>query len=185
MTSEKFGNAQTLGSGDRWLTVVASLLGRGVLCVMVLAAAGVAGLPGRNRRSGALAMAGGNSLRDGIRGGIALRLGLWFDWTRDSSALRASSAPSGGGLLSLRSQPNVCGLCGGMDWPVDRVRARQPDADRSRGSPRPRGTSVCDFLRRANAAWKVQRRLRELLPERQALVAATARLGQVLRRMLG
>jgi hypothetical protein len=149
MTPESVGNTPAVESGDRWQTVVVSLVV-----------------------------------------GTAF-FALWFWLLPGWLGFRVETA----GVARWRwlaALPSVLGfavalrcVCGGMDWPVDRVRARQPDADRSRGSPHPRGTSVCDFRRRANAAWKVQRRLRELLPERQALVAATARLGQVLRRMLG
>src|SRR5229473_4067452 len=81
--------------------------GWGLLRTMVLAAAGMAGLPRRNSGRGALAMAGSHTVGAGIRGGSTLRLGLWLDRTRNPCAYRTASTASGGWLLPVRAQSHV------------------------------------------------------------------------------
>ncbi len=132
--------------------------GWGLLRTMVLAAAGMAGLPRRNSGRGALAMAGSHTVGAGIRGGSTLRLGLWLDRTRNPCAYRSASAISGSGLLSLCAQPDVRGFCRGLDRAVDRLRTRQSKSDRRSRSCCAWRTFVCCLLRR-------------VLQERQALVA--------------
>src|SRR5271154_5478691 len=97
---------------------------RCVLWLMVLAAAPVAWVPRGNRGRGALAMAGGDSLRSGVFGCATLRLGLRVDGTRHARTFHSAAAISSRGFLPLCAQPDVRGLCRRMDRAVDRVRTR-------------------------------------------------------------
>src|SRR5712692_1780382 len=120
--------------------------GRGILRPVVLAPAGVARVARRNGGSGALAMAGGNSVGAGIRGGATLHLGLRVDGTRNPCARGSAAAIGGGGLLPLRAESDVCGLCRWVDRAVGGFRTRQPGTDRRSGRRCPRRASVCRLL---------------------------------------
>jgi len=152
--------------------------GWGLLRLVVLAAPGMARLPRGNGVSSALAMAGGDTVSDGIRGGSTLHLGLWLDRTRNSCAFRSASEISGSRFLPLRAQSDVRGFRCWLDRAVDRLRTRQSKSDRRSCSGRSRRASVCCLLRRADTAQEVRRGLRRLLPEGQALVAALTSVEQ-------
>src|SRR5437899_1209902 len=94
--------------------------GRGVLHLMVLAAAAVARLPRGNSGRGALAMARGSPIGAGIRSCSTLHLGLWADGTGHARAGRSAEEPGGGGFLPLRAESDVCRFCRRMDRTVDR-----------------------------------------------------------------
>ena len=64
------------------------------------------------------------SVGAGIRSGAPLCLGFRLDRTRNACALRSAAATGGGRLLSPRAEPDVCGVCGGMDRALGRVRPR-------------------------------------------------------------
>src|SRR5712692_11603309 len=120
--------------------------GRGIPRPMVLAPAGVARVARRNGGSGALAMAGGDSLGARIRGGSTLHLGLRVDGTRNACARGSAAAISGGGFLPLRAKPDVLGLCSWVDRAVGGLWTRQPGSDRCRRGRCPRRASVCRLL---------------------------------------
>src|SRR5579864_5414608 len=102
----------------------------GVLCALVLAAAGMAGVSRGDGWGGAVAVGGGGSVGFGICGGAALRLGFWVDGARDACSGRSAAAAGGGGFLPVRAQPYVPGVCGGMDWALDCVWTCRPSSDR-------------------------------------------------------
>src|SRR5271165_3622190 len=120
--------------------------GRGVLRLMVLAAAWVARFPRGNGRRVALAMAGGGSVGAGLCSGLALRLGFRMDGTRYTRAHGSAAAIGGGGVLPLREKPHVCGLCSGVDRALGGLRTRQPGGDRGRSGRCSWGTSVRGLL---------------------------------------
>src|SRR5437870_4199038 len=84
--------------------------GSGILRAMVLAASRMARLPRGNGGSGALAMAGGDSIGAGICSCSTLHLGFRLDGAWHARAFRSASAVSGEGFLPLRAQPDVLGL---------------------------------------------------------------------------
>src|SRR5258708_7331144 len=77
---------QSLADGDRFTGGR-----RGVLCLVVLAAAAVARFQRGNGGRGTLALAGCGSVSAGIRGCAALRLGFRVDWARHASSGRSSA----------------------------------------------------------------------------------------------
>src|SRR2546423_5893244 len=103
--------------------------GRGVFLFVVLAVAAVVGVPGAGGGGGALAMAGGNSVGGGIRGGAALRLGLRVDGTRHSGAGRSAAAAGSSGVLPLRAESYVRGLRCRLDRAVGDFWTCQPGGD--------------------------------------------------------
>lgn len=147
-----------------------------ILRLVVLALAGMVGVPRGNGWTCTLEMAGCGSIRSRICRRATLRLGFRMDRARNACALHSSAETSCCGLLSLRPQSDVCRVCHRMDRPLDRFRARYRDA----GCSGRRGSTGCPslrpFLRRANFAFEVRRGLRRLLPQRTALEATPATL---------
>src|SRR5260370_1070534 len=176
-------DGRTVGerSGGFWRAAMAgdgsvTNRGRGILQLMVLAAATVARIPRGNRGRRTLAMAGGSSVGLGIRSCPALRLGFRVDGTRHAGTNCSAEKPGSRGFLSLCAEPNVCGLCRRVDRSVDRVRTPQPGGDCFPGDGCPPHTSVLGLLRRADVAQKIRGGLHRGLPERKALGAMPARL---------
>ena len=129
--------------------------GSGILRVVVLAAAEVAGVyRGGVARSG-MAMGGGSAFRAGICSGAAVRLGLRLDGARDSCPDCAAEAARGRGILPVCAESNVPGVRDGVDWVVGRVWARVCASDPDGGGGSARSAFVCGVLRGADAAQDV------------------------------
>jgi len=123
-----------------------------------------------------LALAGGGSVRAGIRGRAAVRLGFRVDGSRHACAGCPAEAAGRGGLLPPRAESHVRGLRGGMGRTVSRLRARQLGGDCCRHRSRKRRALVRGLLRGAGFAQEVRRGLRRVLPKRKALAATAARV---------
>lgn len=77
--------------------------GRGILCVVVLVVAGVAGVSCEHDRRSSLAVDRGGAVGAGICGGIAVRVGLRAHGTRDAGADCSAEAAGRSGFLPLRA----------------------------------------------------------------------------------
>jgi hypothetical protein len=117
-----------------------------LLRAMVLAFAGMAWLPGGNSRGRAVALARGNSFRARLRRGAQVCLGLRLDGSGNSRPHRSPATIGRSGLLSLRAQSDVCRLCRGMDWAMDRLRASRPKVDSGSSGSCVRRALVCRLL---------------------------------------
>src|ERR1700719_2197419 len=102
-----------------------------------------------------------------------------MDRTRNARAVCSAPEASGGGILSLCTEPDVCGL---LRWLVGPVGGLWPGE--SGGSHRGTrgcgsGSSVCAALRGANSAKDVRRFLQRVLQECSAMDSANTRLESV------
>lgn len=86
---------------------------RGVLQLVVLAVARVAGLSRGGGGSGSVAIDLRGARRTGFRRGTALRVGLRLDRTWHTGPDCASQEPGHSRVLPLRAESDVRGFCGG------------------------------------------------------------------------
>src|SRR5271166_153101 len=95
----------------------------------------------------------------GLRGGVALCVGLWKDGTGHAGAGGSAAEAGGGGALSICAEPYVYWVLCGLGRAVGDLRTGEPRCDRRCVRGGAGCGALCVAVRAADAAEEVRRGL--------------------------